>query len=154
MPVRTFSFLILAMMLATVSCGERETAPRPQGAAARGAAFYSSLCGQCHGAAGQGLGRAFPPLAGSEWVEGDEEQLVRIILYGLQGPIEVKGQQYRGLMVGFDRQLSDEDAAAVATYIRSSWGNDAPPVSPSTVVSVRSEPNPGRPLQGSELQQP
>lgn len=141
-------------MLATVSCGERETAPRPKGAAARGAAFYSSLCAQCHGAAGQGMGRSFPPLAGSEWVEGDEDLLVRIILYGLQGPIEVKGERYRGVMVGFDRQLSDEDAAAVATYIRSSWGNDAPPVTPSTVVRVRSQPNPGRPLQGSELQRP
>lgn len=154
MPARTFSFLILLTMLAAVSCGERDRASRPEGAAARGAAFYSSLCAQCHGAAGQGLGRSFPPLAGSEWVEGDEELLVRIILYGLQGEIEVKGQTYRGLMVGFDRQLTDEDAAAILTYIRSSWGNDAPPVSPSTVVKVRSEPNPGRPLQASELERP
>lgn len=154
MSVRTYSFLILAGILATGSCVERERASRPQGAEARGAVFYSSLCAQCHGAVGEGFGRSFPPLAGAEWVEGNEEQLIRIVLYGLQGPIEVKGQPYRGLMVGFDRQLTDEDAAALLTYIRSSWGNDAPPVSPSTVARVRSEPNPGRPLQSSELVPP
>lgn len=147
--------MIFAVMLAAISCNERSTTPRPEGPAAVGAAYYSSLCAQCHGAAGQGLGRSFPPLAGSEWVvKGNEEQLVKIILYGLQGPIEVKGQEYRGLMVGFDRQLSDEDAAALLTYIRSAWGNDAPPVKPSTVARVRSQPNPGRPLQASELQKP
>ena len=72
----------------------------------------------------------------------------------LQGPIQVKGQEYRGLMVGFDRQLTDEDAAAILTYIRSSWGNEAPPVSPSTIAKVRSQPNPGRPLQASEIEHP
>lgn len=154
MPTRTIPILILALTLLSMSCGEGERAARPQGPAARGAAFYSSLCAQCHGAAGQGLGRSFPPLAGSEWVLGDEEQLVRIILHGLQGPIEVKGQPYRGLMIGFDRQLTDEDAAAILTFIRTAWGNDAPPVSPSTVARVRSEPNPGRPIQADEIEHP
>lgn len=154
MPVRTFFYLLLSVILGAAACGERASSPRPEGAAARGAAYYSSLCAQCHGAAGQGLGRSFPPLAGSEWVEGDEELLARIILYGLQGPIEVNGQEYRGLMIGFDRQLTDEDAAAILTYIRSSWGNDASAVSPSTIAKVRSEPNPGRPLQAAEIEHP
>ncbi len=154
MPVRTSSFLLIILLLGAVACGEHDASPRAEGPAARGAAFYSSLCAQCHGAAGTGLGKSFPPLSGSEWVQGDEELLAKIILYGLQGPIEVKGQEFRGLMIGFDRQLTDEDAAAILTYIRSSWENDAPPVSPSTIAKVRSEPNPGRPLQASEIEHP
>lgn len=148
---RPLLFLLAPMMLVLISCDGHERRSAPEGAAARGAAFYSSLCAQCHGSNGQGLGATFPPVAGSEWVTGDEERLIRVVLFGLQGPIEVKGEAYRGLMVGFDRQLSDEDAAAVLTFIRSSWGNDAPPVEPSTVRRVRTLPQPGRPLRGPEL---
>lgn len=117
----------------------------------RGQAYYASVCAKCHGANGEGLGKTFPPLANSEWVNGDEETLIRIVLYGLRGEIEVNGKTYRGLMTGFERQLGDEQVAEILTFIRSSWGNDSEPVEASEVSRIRSQPNPGRPLEASEL---
>jgi len=66
--------------------------------------LYSSggACAVCHGARGEGLAGVFPPLAGSEWVNGSEERLIRIMLHGLQGPITVSGKAYNGAaMPGF-----------------------------------------------------
>ncbi len=54
----------------------------------------------------------FPPLVGSEWVTGPPETLVRIILNGLQGPIEVAGQTYNGAMPAWAQQLSGQEIAA------------------------------------------
>ncbi len=95
------------------------------------------LCAACHGQQGEG-GPAGPPLAGSEWVLGPAENLIRIQLRGLHGPIEVKGVEYDMVMAPMPFQ-NDEQIAAVLTYIRSSWGNDAPPVAPADVRAFRDE---------------
>jgi len=97
------------------------------------------LCGACHGQSGEGTA-AGPPLAGSEWVNGPEENLIRIQLRGLIGPIKVKGQEYNmpGGMAPLAYQ-NDDQIAAVLTYIRNSFGNSAPPVSPAAVAALRSE---------------
>lgn len=100
---------------------------------AQGAEIYSSKCAGCHGAEGLGLGAAIPPLAGAEQVTGDARELVSIIKNGLSGPITVKGQPYSGAMPAFGTQLSNEEIAAVATFVRSSFGNDAAPVLPADV---------------------
>lgn len=97
------------------------------------------VCGACHGQAGEGT-PAGPPLAGSEWVTGPAENLIRIQLRGLQGPITVKGQEYNfpaGMMAL--AYQNDEQIAAVITYIRNSFGNSASPVSPSAVAAFRHE---------------
>ena len=62
----------------------------------------------------------FPPLAGTKWVNGDHERLIKLTLKGLMGPIEVNGKAYPGLvpMTPFESLLSDYDAAAVLTFIR------------------------------------
>ena len=65
----------------------------------------------------------FPPLAGSEWVNGDPNRATRIILNGLQGPIEVKGHTYTSVMPAQGAILKDDQIAAVLNYIRNSWGN-------------------------------
>lgn len=97
------------------------------------------VCGACHGQSGEGT-PAGPPLAGSEWVNGPAENLIRIQLRGLIGPIEVKGQEYNipGGMAALAFQ-TDEQIAAVLTYMRNSFGNSAPPVSPAAVRALRSE---------------
>jgi hypothetical protein len=52
---------------------------------------YEMLCGACHGANGKGAGEgSFPPLAGSEWIQGDAGRMIQIILHGLEGPVTVK----------------------------------------------------------------
>ena len=96
-------------------------------------------CTTCHQKDGNGLPAAqFPPLAGSEWVQGSEDRLIRLTLHGLIGPIEVKGVKYPGAvpMTPF-KFLSDAEVADVLTFVRNSFGNKADPVSPQTVKKVR-----------------
>ncbi len=104
----------------------------------RGERLFRGNCAACHQGEGQGVPGVFPPLAGSHWVTQNDERLVMIILDGLQGPIEVLGNEYNGVMQGYS-MWSDRDVAAVATYVRSHFGNDAPPVEEETVASVRAE---------------
>ncbi len=97
-------------------------------------------CATCHQLGGEGLSASgFPPLAGTRWVTGSEERLIKLTLKGLQGPIEVLGKRYGGQvpMTPFEGLLSDEEVAAVLTYVRNAFGNEASAVSPSTVEAVR-----------------
>lgn len=107
----------------------------------KGAEVYSleGHCITCHQPDGEGLPAAmFPPLSETTWVEGSEDRLIKLTLHGLLGPIEVKGKQYPGQvpMTSF-KHLSDEDIAAVLTYVRNTFGNNAPMVSPAKVKEVR-----------------
>ena len=100
------------------------------------------FCSTCHQPDGKGLpASGFPPLAGTEWVNGDPEVLVKIILKGLQGPIEVLGREYPGQvpMTPYEGMLNDEEVAAVATYVRNSFGNTASPVTADFVKRIRAE---------------
>ncbi|MGR3810928.1 PVC-type heme-binding CxxCH protein [Jiulongibacter sp. NS-SX5] len=99
-------------------------------------------CETCHQADGKGLeSSGFPPLAGNDWVQGDEERLIKIVLNGLYGPITMAGKKYPGQvpMTPFGGMLNDTDIANVLTYIRSSFGNLSKAVSPGTVKRVREE---------------
>lgn len=102
-----------------------------------GKAVYEKNCQVCHQAAGQGVPGAFPPLVGSEWVTGPPELLVRIILHGLQGPVEVAGATYNGAMPAWMDVLANEEIAAVATYVRQLEANEASAISVEDVVTIR-----------------
>lgn len=104
----------------------------------KGATSYA-LCGGCHQGSGMGVPGQFPPLAGSEIVMEGTEQLARIVLHGLTGPVTVKGQAYNtpGGMPGQGAVLSDGDIANVLTYIRNSWGNEGSMVTKEMVAKVR-----------------
>ncbi|BBL82682.1 cytochrome c-552 [Thermus thermophilus] len=95
-------------------------------AQADGAKIYAQ-CAGCHQANGQGLPGAFPALAGhvAEILakEGGRDYLILVLLYGLQGQIEVKGMKYNGVMPSF-AQLKDEEIAAVLNHIATAWGDD------------------------------
>ena len=95
-------------------------------------------CIACHQTTGLGLPGAYPPLAGSEWVQGPEDRIIRIVLNGISGPITVKSAQFSNSMPAFGPLLRDEQIADVLTYIRSEWGNNAPAVSPDKVKEIRS----------------
>ena len=104
-----------------------------------GAALYSSLCVACHQASGTGLPGVFPPLAGSQWVNGKDSTMAAIVLQGVSGQLTVNGVAFNGAMPSFKAQLSDEQLAAVLSHVRSAWGNASPAVEPSTVARVRDE---------------
>jgi mono/diheme cytochrome c family protein len=98
------------------------------------------LCQACHGPDGEGIPNLAPPLAGSEWVNGPVVNLIRIQLRGLMGPITVKGTEYKfaAPMVAQAFQ-TDEQVAAVLTYVRNSFGNKASAVTPDQVNALRGE---------------
>lgn len=101
-------------------------------------------CATCHQINGEGLPELYPTLVKTEWVEGNEERLIKIVLKGLWGPIEVNGKKFdpnKGTppMMGFAPLLNDREIAGVLTYVRNSWGNQAPPVKPETVAKVREQ---------------
>lgn len=99
------------------------------------------MCVACHQPNGQGLPGAFPPLAGSDWVLGNKERLIKISIHGLQGEIAVNGEKYVGVMQGFGQPLAspldDQQIADVLTYIRNEWGNSVSAISPEEVKAVR-----------------
>ena len=98
------------------------------------------LCFVCHGASGEGMPYVGPPLAGSEWVSGPVENLIRMQFRGLNGPIKVKGEEWNGLMPPNAPALgSDEKIAAVLTFVRNSWGNEASVVTAEEVAAYRGE---------------
>lgn len=107
-----------------------------------GKRLYSQNCVVCHQANGQGVAGQFPPLAGSEWVLGNdkhgENHLVLLMLHGHQGPMQVMGVNYNNAMPQW-KQLSDEQIASILTYIRSDWGNNGDAVSAAYVAQIRKE---------------
>jgi len=86
-----------------------------------GKKVYSN-CIACHQASGLGIPGQFPPLVGSEWVDGGSERLGAILLHGINGPFKVAGQTYNGLMPAWN-SLSDEKLAQVLTYTKRTFGS-------------------------------
>lgn len=114
--------------------------PREVDMMALGARIYNQNCVACHQSNGRGLPNVYPPLVNSDWVKDDPHRLVNVILAGLAGPVTVNGKDYNNAMTAFGR-LSDQQIAAVLTYIRTSpdYENDAPKVSEEMVAEVRAE---------------
>lgn len=106
-----------------------------------GKGVFVRQCSACHQADGQGLGSVYPPVAASDWSQDNPERLIKVVLSGLMGEVEVNGQTYRNAMTPFGPMLSDDEVAAVLTYIRVSpeMANDSYAVSPELVTQVRSE---------------
>lgn len=105
-----------------------------------GAKIYAATCASCHQPSGLGLAeKSYPPLVGSEWVLGNEERMVLIMLHGLTGEVEVQGETFSGQMPTWGPTFQDGDISAVATYVRRSWGNHVSPVATETVTRLRTQ---------------
>jgi mono/diheme cytochrome c family protein len=109
---------------------------------------FQTICAACHQPNGQGNpSQNIPPLDGSEWVVDDKAspaRLARIVLYGLSGPIQVKGRTYNGVMPNQGNVFKDYEIASVLTYIRNSWSNKAdagkaPAVTTAVVRAARAK---------------
>ncbi|HEX8899458.1 MAG TPA: cytochrome c [Chthoniobacterales bacterium] len=106
----------------------------------RGKKVFSANCATCHQATGLGVTGQYPPLAGSEYVNGGTRRLGMIVLKGLQGPVTVKGQQFgTAVMQPWDKTLTDAKISDVLTYIRQEWGNKGGPVSAAQIAALRKE---------------
>ncbi len=111
-----------------------------QGDQLSGSILYNSYCATCHERNGRGDNNRFPPLVDSEWVTGDEERLIDVVLNGMQGEIEVNGKIYNGLMPQ-NGHLEDLAIASILTYVRRRFGGiEGSPITIEQVSKVRSNP--------------
>ncbi|MFN4147609.1 MAG: c-type cytochrome [Runella sp.] len=123
------------------SVAKQLLSPEDQKVFATGRQLYLSTCSGCHGTDGRGLSRFAPPLAGSEWVAGDEKKLALIMLHGMEGPLKVNNRLYDvpDILPVMPAHSTMDDGAltAILTYIRNEWGNQAGPVSKRLVGMTR-----------------
>jgi nitrite reductase (NO-forming) len=102
---------------------------------ARGERIYNNVCAACHQPSGQGIEGAFPPLAGSDYLNADPARAMRAVAEGLSGEITVNGKKYASQMPALN--LPDEDVANVLTFVYSKWGNAGHEVKPAQVAAAR-----------------
>lgn len=90
-----------------------------------GKALFMKNCAACHQASGKGIPGAFPALAGNKFVQGKGADVATVLLKG------------RGGMPDFSDSLSDQEIAAILSFVRSNWGNQAAPLSEPEVLALR-----------------
>jgi mono/diheme cytochrome c family protein len=109
----------------------------------KGAKVYKEYCQTCHQANGQGLPPVYPPLAKSDYIKNKpKKEIISSVVNGLQGEITVNGKKYNGVMVALPKNYTDEDAAAVLTYVYNTWGNPGGTVTVAEVKAVRGKADP------------
>lgn len=146
-----FSFAMTVIFMA--SCGNQKSKPeksviaqpeakeaqKPEPAAMAGhpgKKVYDAVCLACHMRNGTGVPGMHPPLTESDFVNGDPEKLIKIVLEGLSGKMEIKGEIYNSIMPA-QAHLSNQEIADVLTYVRGSFGNNSGPITPEQVQKVR-----------------
>jgi len=102
-----------------------------------GKRLFTTMCATCHQIAGQGVANKYPPLAGSDFLNANKQEAIRVLLHGRQGEITVNGKTYNNNMPSFP--LSDEDIANALTYTYNNFGNSAKEVTPDEVKALRAE---------------
>ncbi len=126
----TARFFALALLAVTI----------PSLKAQDGEQLYTLYCSACHGVDGKGAtGGAFPPLAGSDWIPGNPKRTIAIVLFGLEGPIEVSGKSYNLMMPPQGAALQDKQIQAILNYVHTAWGNKGEEIPGDLVRTVRSE---------------
>lgn len=110
--------------------------PVADGTPPDGRAVFGRTCQTCHGQDARGLTNMYPPLAGSPYVNGDKDRMIRLVLHGLQGPITVEGKNFNNVMPPW-RSLSDAELAAVISFVRTNFGNHGGAVTIADVAHAR-----------------
>lgn len=105
-----------------------------------GKKVYRQVCLTCHQANGGGVPGLNPPLIKTDYVLGDKNNLLEIIIKGSEAQLERNKSDYANVMQGYG-MLGDEEIANVASYIRNSFGNKAEPITASEVAAFRSANN-------------
>ena len=102
-----------------------------------GKTVYTQTCIACHQADGKGIAKVFPPLAGSDFLNQDKERAIEIILKGKQGIVTVNGNNFN--MVMPPQILTEQQIAAVLTYVYSQWGNSGKTVTPDEITKIKNQ---------------
>ena len=123
--LRVLSVALVAVALPIGSGAQ--TPPAAPAAPMAGDVVYANNCAACHQPKGEGIAGPFPALAANKLVTGPPDALTITVLVG------------RGGMPAFKNELNDTDMAALLTYIRTTWGNQASPVTPADVAAARAK---------------
>jgi mono/diheme cytochrome c family protein len=115
----------------------------------RGKHLFAVVCTPCHQATGEGLAGKFPPLANSDFLNGDKSRAIRVLLHGRQGPITVNGRHFNNSMPSFP--LGDDDIASALTFVYNSFGNSGKEVTAAEVKALRAEKETEIPDQPKEI---
>ncbi len=114
---------------------------------ARGKIIFNAICIACHQAEGQGIPKAFPPLAKSDYLNADPKKAIATVLHGLQGKVVVNGETFESIMPQLG--LNDEQVANALTFVYSQWANNGTEILPATVKEVRATV-PASPAPGAQ----
>jgi alcohol dehydrogenase (quinone), cytochrome c subunit len=122
-PLKPLLLVMMAVALLTAGCNTHtERPPNATDLIAEGEIVYIEYCAECHQTDGTGWSTLYPRLAGNPLVTlHDPEPLIVTVVYGL------------GSMPGFRTRLTTKQMAAVISYVRNAWGNEAPAVSPKQI---------------------
>jgi len=123
------------LSLAVLVCGCVDD--RPARDTEEGLALFRDYCEACHGHEGEGAEHGIPPLADSPWLRGPEGRIIRIVLHGVGGPIDVGGETYELEMPGFGQILTDAQIATVLSTVRARFAPPSAEVVPMTVREIR-----------------
>jgi mono/diheme cytochrome c family protein len=137
--IRLSRFVPLGLLLLLAACQQsspgKEAGAQKDSGADRGEVLYAQNCVPCHRENGEGVPRVFPSLAGSPAVVGDPVELAQWVL-SQKRPASIPAGRYPTQMLLFG-WMNNEDAAALLTYIRSHFGNSAPPVDSALIAKSR-----------------
>jgi len=100
-----------------------------------GKRIYDTTCAACHMSQGQGVPKAFPPLAKSDFLNADKKRAIHVVMNGLSGPVTVNKEKYDSIMPALG--LSNDDIASVLTYVLNSWGNSGGDITSAEVAAQR-----------------
>lgn len=102
-----------------------------------GEKLFKQTCAACHQPDGKGIPKAFPPLAGSDFLNADVVRAIGIVMNGKQGKVTVNGETFNSVMPS--QNLTDQQISSVLTYVLSKWGNNGKEVTIDMVKKVRDE---------------
>lgn len=128
-------FISLGILVVIISSFQSKPSADLKSSVVRGKEIYVAYCISCHMSEGEGIEGVYPPLAKSDYLMADKKRSVQQVLYGVQGPIKVKGKDYNSEMTGFD--LNDQEASDLLNYIRNSFGNKGEVVTAAHVKAAR-----------------
>lgn len=134
------TILLAAIALSVTSCGNNTTpdsgSANTAKAAPAGETIYKNNCSTCHMANGQGVPGSFPPLAKADYL-ANHEQAIKMVVKGSSSEITVNGDKYSNMMP--PQQLSDDEVAAVLTYVYTNFGNTGAVITPDQVKEIRAK---------------
>lgn len=99
--------------------------------------LYASTCQACHQADGKGIEKAFPPLAKSDYFASDPGKIIQVVTHGLSGPVTVNGKAFNSVMP--KQTLSDNQVAAIATFILNNFGNKGGEIHAEDVAKIKKQ---------------